>query len=70
MVKGEEFCDWPKGEQSRCTNFGYEFEYSDAQRGTNLECELNRYNPHTGENRDSYQRAITAESGRVAFLTF
>lgn len=70
LVTGEDTCNWPVGQQNPCTNFGYEFNYSGAQQGTYLECSRTRYNPRTGEQKDSYSRAIDAESGRIAFQTF
>ena len=70
VIRGEETCNWPEGQQNPCTNFGYEFTYSGAQPGTQFECEVKRYNPRTGEQKLAYSRAIDSESGRIAWTSF
>lgn len=70
VITGEDTCNWPEGQQNPCTNFGYELMYSDATPGTSLQCEITRYDPRSGERKDSYERAIDSASGRIAFLTF
>lgn len=69
VIEGEATCEY-SGNEYPCTRFGYEFDYSDATPGTELECDRMRYDPKSGEQNDSYTRAIEAESGRIAFLTF
>lgn len=70
LVTGEDTCNWPVGQQNPCTNFGYEFDYSGAKGGTHLECSRKRYNPRTGEQNDSYRRAIDGERGQVVYQSF
>jgi len=70
LVTGEDTCNWPVGQQNPCTNFGYEFDYSGAKGGTHLECSRKRYNPRTGEQKDSYRRAIDGERGQVVYQSF
>lgn len=69
-IRGEETCDWSPDQQYPCTRFGYEFSYSEAQSQTRLECKRRRYSPRTGEQNDTYEQAIDAESGRVFYSTF
>jgi hypothetical protein len=69
-ITGEETCDWSPAQQYPCTRFGYEFGYSDAAPGTNLDCTRTRYSPRTGEQTDTYRQAIDDASGRVFYSTF
>ncbi len=69
-IKGEESCDWSPDQQYPCSRFGYEFSYSGAKPGTNLQCTRTRYSPGTGEQQDTYQQAIDDESGHVFYSTF
>ena len=40
-VKGESSCDW-SGEQRRCTWFGFQFDYENADRSVPIECDYVR----------------------------
>jgi hypothetical protein len=61
-VKGESVCDW-SGEKRRCTWFGYEFDYENADPAVPLECVYERSNPSDEGGRDGLRqrKATTGE---------
>lgn len=70
VITGEQTCDWSPSQQYPCTRFGYEFDYSAAEPGTQLDCSRTRYSPATGEQTNSYQQPIDNAGGRVFYSTF